>query len=285
MTSDPSQGGRSSSGAPAPTHRQGEGPPPSPDTVEAPAPGVAPDATAAVDVGDITWADEMSTTPTRAIDDTVEAQPGEDLSFGAGAPADTAPAADAAPADGGAPVDGGAAGAAGANHGTAGVDPGAGTSDPVAGDGAGGEISVEDLVQDLERVSAERDQYLDASRRLQAEFENYRKQVAKREAEAKERANEGLVNEILPVLDACDGALASGATDVEPVRAALFDALVKQGLDRIDDPESPFDPARHDAVMHEPDEGGNGPVVAEVMRAGYSWKGRVVRPAMVRVRG
>ena len=59
-------------------------------------------------------------------------------------------------------------------------------------------------------MTAERDQYLDASRRLQAEFENYRKAVAKREVEAQERANESLVSEILPVLDACDGALATG---------------------------------------------------------------------------
>ncbi|MEM7340211.1 MAG: nucleotide exchange factor GrpE [Actinomycetota bacterium] len=146
-------------------------------------------------------------------------------------------------------------------------------------------MTVEDLVQDLERVTDERDQYLDASRRLQAEFENYKKAVVKREADARERANESLVTEILPVLDACDGAVANGAADVEPVRSALMGALAKQGLDRIDDAESPFDPSRHDAVIHEPDDEADGPVVAEVMRAGYSWKGRVVRPAMVRVRG
>ena len=122
---------------------------------------------------------------------------------------------------------------------------------------------------------------------LQAEFENYRKAVAKREVEARERANESLVAELLPILDACDGALASGATDVEPVRTSLVDTLTKQGLTRIDDADAPFDPERHEAVMHEPnaDGGGDGPVVAEVMRAGYLWKGRVVRPAMVRVRG
>lgn len=160
---------------------------------------------------------------------------------------------------------------------------GSGSDGPARPDGV--EMTVEDLLRDLERVTAERDQYLDASRRIQAEFENYRKAVAKREVEARERANESLVSEILPVLDACDGALASGATDVEPVRTSLFEALVKQGLDRIDDAESPFDPERHDAVMHEPSEGADGPVVAQVLRAGYSWKGRVVRPAMVKVRG
>jgi molecular chaperone GrpE len=196
-----------------------------------------------------------------------------------------APAAGAADASGpdGADPDAGNFGAGGhpdaGNGGQAGAD-GAG---PVGPDGV--EMTVEDLLRDLERVTAERDQYLDASRRLQAEFENYRKAVAKREVEARERANESLVSEILPVLDACDGALASGAVDVEPVRATLIDALVKQGLDRIDDAEAPFDPERHDAVMHEPAESGGGPVVAQVLRAGYSWKGRVVRPAMVKVRG
>jgi len=191
---------------------------------------------------------------------------------------------DAGPAAGDGP-DGFGAGASGGDNGDASMPgPASGGDDPAGPDGV--EMTVEDLVRDLERVTAERDQYLDASRRIQAEFENYRKAVAKREMEARERANESLVNEILPVLDACDGALASGATDVEPVRASLFDALVKQGLDRIDDAEAPFDPERHDAVMHEPAEGAEGgPVVAQVLRAGYSWKGRVVRPAMVKVRG
>ena len=148
-------------------------------------------------------------------------------------------------------------------------------------------IAVEDLVQDLERVAIERDQYLDASRRLQAEFENYRKVVAKREIEAQQRANESLVNDILPVLDACDAAVVTGAEDVVPVHATLVEALAKNGLERIDDVEGTFDPERHDAVMHDPAEGDGdgGPVVAEVMRAGYLWKGRVLRPAMVRVRG
>jgi molecular chaperone GrpE len=148
------------------------------------------------------------------------------------------------------------------------------------------EVTVEALVDDLERVSAERDQYLDASRRLQAEFENYKKQVVKREAEARERANDKLVNELLPVLDAFDGAIANGADDVAPMRTTFIDALAKQGLERIDPADAPFDPTLHEAVLHEDGDGGeDGPVVAEVMRAGYVWNGRVLRPAMVRTRG
>ncbi len=146
-------------------------------------------------------------------------------------------------------------------------------------------ITVEDLVLDLERVSNERDEYLDSLRRLQAEFENYRKAVAKREADAIARANNGLVSEMLPVLDACDSAIANGAADVEPVRTSLIDALTKQGLERFDPDGEPFNPEQHEAVMHEDGEVEDGPVVAEVLRVGYGWKGNVVRPAMVRTKG
>ncbi len=151
--------------------------------------------------------------------------------------------------------------------------------------GAAADISVEDLVHDLERVTTERDKYLDASRRLQAEFENYKKQVGKREAEARDRANDSLVGELLPVLDAFDGALANGAVDVGPMRTSFLDALAKQGLERIEPSDGVFDPNLHEAVMHEDADDTDGPVVAEVMRAGYAWKGRVLRPAMVRTRG
>ncbi len=227
------------------------------------------DAAEAAGVGGITWADEVPSGHASADHEPAEAPAPEGA---AGARHTAADPVEADPSVAGAPAGGMPAEGVPRDE-VDGPEPGAPT------------VTVEDLVVDLERVTAERDQYLDASRRLQAEFENYRKAVAKREAEAKERANENLVAQILPVLDACDGALASGATDVEPVRNTLLDALGKQGLTRIDDQDAPFDPERHEAVMHEPDTESGGPVVAEVMRAGYSWKGRVVRPAMVRVRG
>lgn len=157
------------------------------------------------------------------------------------------------------------------------------TEDPQSDD----VVEVEELVSGLEAVIAERDGYLDSLRRLQAEFENYRKAVAKREVDTRERANEGLIREILPVLDACDGAVASGAADVEPIHKSLLDSLIKQGLERMDPADEPFNPELHEAVIHDPgdDQDQQGPIVAEVLRAGYGWKGRVVRPAMVRVRG
>lgn len=147
--------------------------------------------------------------------------------------------------------------------------------------------SVEDLIADLERTISERDEYLDLARRTQAEFENYRKRVANQAADDLVRATAGLVEQLLPVLDACDGAIAHGAAEVEPIYAALLQTLEKQGLERVAPEGEAFDPTRHEAVMHEPadDDGDAGTVVSAVMRAGYVWKGQVVRPAMVKVRG
>ncbi|MDQ6698492.1 MAG: nucleotide exchange factor GrpE [Actinomycetota bacterium] len=144
---------------------------------------------------------------------------------------------------------------------------------------------VEGLIADLERASHERDEFLEALRRTQADFENYRKRIMKQQADDVARAAESLVEKLLPVLDACDGAVRHGAVEVEPVYAALLGALEKEGLGRIDPVGEPFDPNLHDAVMHEAAGDDETTIVSDVMRPGYSWKGRVVRPAMVKVRG
>jgi molecular chaperone GrpE (heat shock protein) len=75
-------------------------------------------------------------------------------------------------------------------------------------------------------------------------------------------------------------------TALTQARAQLLDVLIKEGLERVDETDVPFDPAVHDAVAYAPAEPGEaGSLVDEVMRAGYRWRGQVVRPAMVRVRG
>ena len=154
---------------------------------------------------------------------------------------------------------------------------------------ASGPVSVESLLDDVERLTRERDEFLDGLRRTQADFENYRKRMMKQQADQAELAASRLVEDLLPVLDACDGAIHHGATEVEPVFGALLGTLEKSGLERIDPGGEAFDPNLHDAVMHEPAEEGDGhadgTVVTDVLRRGYSWKGRVLRPAMVKVRG
>ncbi len=110
--------------------------------------------------------------------------------------------------------------------------------------------------------------------------------MTKQSEELRERAAESLVEKLLPVLDTTELALAhGGGEDVKQIWAGLFSALEKEGLSRIDEVGTGFDPLLHDAVAHEPGDGGGGQEIAEVFRAGYRWRGRVVRPAMVKVRG
>ena len=144
------------------------------------------------------------------------------------------------------------------------------------------EVSVESLLGDLEAVTSERDQFRDAYQRAAADFDNFRKQAQRRVDDEVARASGGVVERLLPVLDACDSALAHGAAEVEPIRASLLGALEKEGLVRVDPTGEVFDPTVAEAVVHEPGEGGDH-IVSEVMRAGYTWQGRVLRPAMVKV--
>lgn len=159
-------------------------------------------------------------------------------------------------------------------------------------DGASGIVGAE---ASLEAVRRERDEYLDMVRRVQADFENYKKRMQRQQSDQLERATENLVAKLLPALDALDLARAhlsaeenasGGVKALLQATALLTDALAKDGLERIDDPGVPFDPTVHDAVEHAPAENdAESGVVAGVLRAGYRWKGRVIRPAMVRVSG
>ena len=148
---------------------------------------------------------------------------------------------------------------------------------------------------DRSEAERQRDEYLDALQRLQAEFENYRKRVTRSADDAARRATGDFVAKLLPTLDAFDYAQAhfpdatsAEATALAQTRGLLLDALAKEGLERIDESEVPFDPQVHDAVAHAPveDDGeATGPVIEDVLRAGYRWRGAVLRPAMVKVRG
>lgn len=142
----------------------------------------------------------------------------------------------------------------------------------------------------------QRDEYLDALQRLQADFENYRKRVARSSEDAANRASGDIVAKLLPVLDAFDLAQAhfvdvrsEEATALAQARSLMLDALAREGLERVDAVGVVFDPQVHDAVAHEPHDEGEDPhapaIVLDVLRAGYRWKGAVLRPAMVKVKG
>jgi molecular chaperone GrpE len=139
------------------------------------------------------------------------------------------------------------------------------------------EVTVDDVMK-------ERDEFKDIALRVQADFENYRKRAASQMGDELDRALGKLVEQLLPVLDVCEAAVAHGVEGVEQVWSSLIGALQKQGLEALDLAGKPFDPALADAVMHE-DGDGSEPVVLEVLRTGYRWKGRVLRAAMVKVKG
>jgi molecular chaperone GrpE len=148
------------------------------------------------------------------------------------------------------------------------------------------EADVASVVDAVSVIEAERDDYLDALRRLQADFENYRKRMAKQAADVGVGARRALVEKLLPVLDAADLAVAHGADEVAPIAGLLTDTLAKEGLEAVSPkPGEPFDPTVHEAVVHEPASSDGPPEVAEVLRAGYLWNGALLRPAMVKVRG
>jgi molecular chaperone GrpE len=151
------------------------------------------------------------------------------------------------------------------------------------------EAAAELVESDLAQLAVERAELVDTLRRVQADFENYRKRMQREQVVLVERANERLLEELLPVLDSFDGALAnldSGDADqlrngVQGIHAQLVAVLRKNGLEQIDAEGSPFDPNEHEAVMQ--DDGDGDPHVGQIMRAGYRLKGRVLRPAMVSV--
>ena len=144
---------------------------------------------------------------------------------------------------------------------------------------------------ELEAAKRQAAEYRDHLQRLQAEFDNYRKRVLKEQTRAVEMASEPLIRRLLEVLDEFDLALMSAEKKpdfdkflhgVELVYAKLQDILRSEGLQRINAEGKPFDPAMHEALMQSGESDGD-PVVGDVYRQGYTMRGRVIRPAGVKV--
>ncbi len=147
------------------------------------------------------------------------------------------------------------------------------------------ELSIEALIEQLTR---ERDEFKDMALRVQAEFENYRKRSATQLIDESDRNAGRIVEGLLATLDACEAAFNHGVAGVEPIFGSLLTALQKQGLEVLNLVDTVFDPSVADAVVHEAadDESGASETrVVEVLRTGYLWKGRVLRAAMVKVKG
>jgi molecular chaperone GrpE len=151
------------------------------------------------------------------------------------------------------------------------------------------EQALEGDLDELASVAIERDEYLALAQRTQADFENYRKRVARESALAQGRGVAKLAKELLPALDNLDRALDAAAKDdplldgVRLVRAELSSGLARVGIESFGAAGDTFNPAEHEAVAQQPVEDAVSGSVVEVYQPGYRLGASVIRPARVLV--
>ncbi len=160
------------------------------------------------------------------------------------------------------------------------VRPAAGGADDSDGAADGLEAEIE---ADVHQLVAERDEYRAMAQRIQADFDNYRKRAATQSLAESDRATGRLAEALLPVLDAAEAAYVNHPDEVGPLLNQMLTELKRHGLEVLDLDGKPFDPEFAEAVAHETGDGGE-PIVIDVLRSGYSWKGKTLRPAMVRTK-
>jgi molecular chaperone GrpE len=173
------------------------------------------------------------------------------------------------------------------------------TQEPAAGDAQARDADEDALrgdVDELVAVAAQRDDYLALAQRTQADFENYRKRVAKESAAAQERGMVRLAEELLPALDNLDRALEEAAASAERdggdaallegvrlVRSELHAALARMGIECFSPQGATFDPAEHEAMAQKPVPDAKSGTVVEVFQPGYRIGKSIIRPARVLV--
>jgi molecular chaperone GrpE len=149
---------------------------------------------------------------------------------------------------------------------------------------------VERDLDELGETRRERDEYLELARRTKADFENYRKRVAKENSEALARGKADLARQLLPALDNLERALAAGedasahqalVKGVAMVREELRGRLEGAGVESFDPTGERFDPQLHEALSTRADEGTEPGLVLETLEKGYRLNGQVLRPAKV----
>lgn len=132
--------------------------------------------------------------------------------------------------------------------------------------------------------------------RLLADFDNYKRRTQREKAEIYQYANESLIKDLLPVLDAFDMALQTAPaeddethksvmTGLEQIQRQLLSALEGAGLSRIAGAGEPYDPVYHEAIMVVDDAEAPANTIIDELRAGYQFKDKVLRPTVCRVSG
>ena len=156
----------------------------------------------------------------------------------------------------------------------------AGMSSNAEGEAGLGALGVEGVA-----AVAEENNFLDDLRRVQADFDNYRKRMLREQTQLAQRASAKLIERLLPVLDNFESAIAhgEGGTGVELVYKELRRVLEEEGLEEIPSEGNPFDPRVHEAFEAVEDAGVDEPTVRSVMRRGYRLKDQIIRPSMVSV--
>ncbi|HEX4562972.1 MAG TPA: nucleotide exchange factor GrpE, partial [Solirubrobacteraceae bacterium] len=154
----------------------------------------------------------------------------------------------------------------------------------------GGEAAeVEGDLDELMRLTAQRDEYLSLAQRTQADFENYKKRVAREARQAVERGISKLAKELLPALDNLDRAIAAAPSGdpllegVQLVRSDISAALARVGVESYSPAGERFDPTLHEAVstLQQPEGGAASGTVVEVFQDGYRLGETIIRPARV----
>ncbi len=154
------------------------------------------------------------------------------------------------------------------------------------------EMGLDETRRTLESAEARSAEYLDSLRRMKAEFENYRKRMVREQTNFLEAANADLVAKLIPVLDDLELALqhavetdeAGGlAEGLRMVHGKFMETLKKEGLEEINPEGSPFDPQACEAMMSVPSADHEDCTVLQVLKKGYRWRGKLLRPAMVTV--
>ena len=144
------------------------------------------------------------------------------------------------------------------------------------------------LIRELGEARLEADELLGNLQRVTAEFDNYRKRTERDRAENVQRAGQRVIESLLPVLDSIDAAASIEATTppeekmlegMKGTHAQLLEALSRDGFAEIDAVGAPFDPALHEAISVIPGEGDQ--IVDQEVRKGYVMGGRVIRPSLV----
>jgi len=156
---------------------------------------------------------------------------------------------------------------------------------PETAEGAG----PEGLEAELQKAREERDAAIDRMARIQAEFDNARRRAQREQQEYREYALAEAIRLLLPILDSFDRALTSKAggenfrSGMELIDRQLHDALGKLGVTEVAAEGEPFDPNVHEAIEVVPTDKVQDQHVLQELQRGYKLKGRLLRPAMVRV--